>query len=96
MKTRFLAGWMGAGLLLAPLVLGATPKNPPAMSDDMRRAIAFERYKDLAAARQARKEAIHGSVTYSNADRAADRSTDESSRGKPVKDSGPGAGKDKH
>ena len=62
MKTRLLAGLV----LAAPLVCGATPKKQPAISEDMRRAIAFERYKDLAAARQGRKEAIHPSVTYSN------------------------------
>jgi hypothetical protein len=54
------------------------------MSEDMRQAIAFEHYKDLAAARQARKEAKHPSVSYSNADR-----TDEESVANRVKDPGP-------
>ncbi|SPF34088.1 conserved exported hypothetical protein [Candidatus Sulfopaludibacter sp. SbA4] len=91
MKTRFLAGWIGLGVLVAPLVYGETPKKQPAMSEDMRRAIAFERYKDLAAARQARKEAIHPSVTYSN----ANRSVDEPEQGQKVKDPGPAVKKDK-
>ncbi len=46
------------------------------MSADMCEAIAFQRAKDEADARQARKEARHPSVTYnnnSNADRSADR-----------------------
>ena len=81
MKTRLLAGWV----LLAPLVFGATPKKQPAMSEDMRRAIAFERYKDLAAARQARKEAIHPSVTYSNANRSVEEGDTMKDKGAPVK-----------
>jgi hypothetical protein len=77
MKTRLLAGFMGVGLLLAPLGLAQDKEQKPKkMDDDMRRAIAFERYKDLAAARQARKEAKHPSVTYDNADRSADRDSD--------------------
>ena len=82
MTKMLLAGLLGAGLLLA--------QKQPAMSKDMRDAIAFEHNKDVAAARQARKEAKHPSVTYdnANANRSADRSTDES-QGKPVKDPGP-------
>lgn len=91
MNTRFLAGWIGAGVLVAPLVYGATPKKQPATSDDMRRAIAFERYKDLAASRQARKEAIHPRVTYSK----ANRSVEEPEQGQPVKDKGPAVKSDK-
>jgi hypothetical protein len=87
MTTRLLAGILGAGLLLAPLGIAAdkdsNSKKP--MDDDMRRAIAFEHYKDLAAARQARKEAKHPSVTYSNADRSGDRDQDANR----VKDPGP-------
>jgi hypothetical protein len=90
MKTRLLALSMGAGLLAMPLLFGDSPKKSSTMSDDMRRAIAFERYKDVASARQARKEAVHPSVTYTNADRSADRRVDESTQGKPVKDPGPG------
>lgn len=77
MKTRLLAGFMGAGLLLAPLGLTQDKQQKPKkMDDDMSRAIAFERYKDLAAARQAKKEEKHPSVTYTNADRSAERDND--------------------
>jgi len=91
MNTWFLAGLIGTGVLVAPLVYGATPKKQPAMSDDMQRAIAFERYKDLAAARQARTEAIHPSVTNSN----RNRSVEEPEQGQPLKDKGPAVKKDK-
>lgn len=94
MKTGLLALSLGAGLLVTPLVFGASPEKSSTMSNDMRRAIAFERYKDVAAARQARKEAVHPSVTYTNADRSADR-VDESTQGKPVKDPGPGRKQDR-
>jgi len=59
----------------------------------MSQAIAWERSKDVAADRQARKEKTHPSVTYSNANRSADR-VDESSDGKIVKDPGPTVKKD--
>ena len=59
--------------------------RPRGMSEDMRQAIAFERYKDLAAARQERKEARHPSVTYNN----AERSTDREAGANRVKDPGP-------
>jgi len=95
MKTRILAGLMGAGLVFAPMLLAETAKKQPAMSEDMRRAIAWEHYKDLAAARQARLEAIHPSVTYTDANRSADRSAEESNPGKIVKDPGPTVRKDK-
>ena len=72
MRTRLLAGFLGAGLLLAPLSLAAdnTTKAKKQMDPDMARAIAFEHYKDVAAARQARKEAQHPTVFYNNADRS--------------------------
>ncbi|MCU1235082.1 MAG: hypothetical protein JWP63_3049 [Candidatus Solibacter sp.] len=64
--------------------------NRSGMSDDMRRAIEFERAKDRAAARWARIEARHPS-----ADRSADRVMDDKDPGRPVKDSkAPGAKKD--
>jgi len=77
------------------MLLAETAKKQPAMSEDMRRAIAWEHYKDLAAARQARLEAIHPSVTYTDANRSADRSAEESNPGKIVKDPGPTVRKDK-
>lgn len=94
MNTRFLAGLIGTGVLAAAVAYGQTaPKKQPAMSEDMRQAIAFERYKDLAAARQARKEAVHPSVTYSNS--GANRSVEEPEQGRPAKDKGPAPKKDK-
>lgn len=95
MKAKILSGLMGACLVFAPIVSAATAKNKPAMSEDMRRAIAWEHYKDLAAARQARLEARHPSVTYTDANRSADRSAEESNPGKIVKDPGPTVRKDK-
>jgi hypothetical protein len=85
MKTRFLAGLVGLGLLGVPLVSGATPKKHSGMSEDMRQAIAFERHKDMAAARQARIEARHPSVSDAN----ANRSVEKSEQGHKVKDPGP-------
>ena len=61
-------------LLWAPLSMAADEKKAEqkekVMSEDMKQAIAFERHKDEAAARQARIEAKHPTVTYSNADRS--------------------------
>ncbi len=90
MYSRFLAGLLGAGLLFGTLASAATPKKRQArMSDDMRRAIAFQRAKDRADARQARLEARHPSVTYTNADRSANRSVEQSpAQGRRVKDPG--------
>lgn len=80
MKTIFLTALLGASLLLTP-GFAATKKSTS--SGDMQRAIAFQRQKDAADARQARMEARHPSVR--NADRTADRVVDE---GRPVKDPG--------
>jgi hypothetical protein len=71
-----------AGLLLTLSMYGAVDK-------DMQRAIAWERAKDRAAARQARLEKRHPSVTYNNNDNSANRSADDSSAGNQVKDPGP-------
>ena len=67
-----------AGAMLLASLAGAVDK-------DMQRAIAWERHKDQAAARQAQLEKRHPSVTYNN----ANRSTDEDVQGTPVKDAGP-------
>ena len=61
MKLRLLALGIGAGMVLAAVAADR-------QSDDMRRAIAWERYKDLAAARQAVKERTHPSVTYNRSE----------------------------
>jgi hypothetical protein len=81
MKIVLLALCVSAGLL---------PAAEPRMSDDMRRAIEWERYKDLAAARQAVKERKHPSVTYGEANRS------EEPEGRPVKDPGPPAYRKDH
>ena len=69
-----------AGTLLLASLCGAVDR-------DMQRAIAWERHKDRAAARQARLEARHPSVTYSNTN--ANRSADEDIQGRKVVDPGP-------
>jgi hypothetical protein len=91
MHHKFLAGLLGAGLVFTTLASAASPKKKQGqMSDDMRRAIAFQRAKDRADARQARLEARHPSVTYNNAN-SANRSAEEApapQQGRRVKDPG--------
>src|SRR3954453_5877958 len=105
MKIRLLAGTLGAMILLAPMACAQDDRKPSpsksteakgsGMSEDMRQAIAFERAKDRAAARQARIEA-----RKSGADRSADRVREDRSRedkdtGRKVKDTkAPGDKKD--
>jgi hypothetical protein len=62
-------------VLLASVAMAADqPKSRP-MTSDVQRAIQWEKHKEEAAARQARKEARNPSVSYNNnADRSADRS----------------------
>ena len=67
-----------AGLLMAVSMYAAVDK-------DMQRAIAWERHKDRAAARQARLEKKHPSVEYNNS--SANRSADEGQQS-TVKDPG--------
>lgn len=88
MKTRLLLGLVGAALAFAPIVSAETPRKQSGMSKDVQEAIAYQRAKDRADARQARLEAKHPSVTYTDANRSADRST-EDPQGRPVKDPGP-------
>ncbi len=66
-----------ATLFLAPLTFAqdASQRDGSKMraSDaDMQRAIQFQRNKDRADARQARRERTHPSVVYGNADRQAE------------------------
>ena len=96
MKINLLAGILGAALVAAPLGSAqqqdAKPKttHPVRTEDDgVRRAIEFQRAKDRDDARQARREAVHPSVDYSN----ADRRMDDSANPNRMKD--PGPGKDK-
>lgn len=99
MKVNLLAGMLGAALTLSPLAFaqqrpdGQNPdtnsKVTRSESDGVQRAIAFQRAKDRADARQARLEQRHPSVDYSNADRRMDDSND----GHHVSDPGPAAAK---
>jgi hypothetical protein len=87
MKAGLCAGVLGAVLMLGTLNAADTPKRKSDtpkqdQSSDMQRAIAFERYKDMAAARQERLEAKHPSVSYDN---NANRSTtDEDLQGRKL------------
>jgi hypothetical protein len=92
MKLNFLTGVIGTALILAPLGFAQQQDAKPKVShqaqsetEGVREAIAFQRAKDRADARQARLEAIHPSVDYSN----ADRQMDDSTTGNRVKDPGP-------
>jgi len=83
MCTKFLIGIVTAGFLLSPFGCAADrPQKKDQSSDEMAQAIAFERHKDAAAARQARIEAKHPTVTYSNseAERSADRDASKDSK----------------
>jgi hypothetical protein len=76
MHARLLAGFASVAFVLAPLCQAAEPqkRSNTRQDNDMARAIAFQRQKDAADARQARLEAKHPSVSYSNsAERSADR-----------------------
>jgi hypothetical protein len=86
MHAKFLAGLAGAAFLLAPFSQAADkPEKHTRESGDMARAIAFQRAKDVADARQARLEAKHPTVNYS---RSADRSADPDVSGQRVPDRG--------
>jgi hypothetical protein len=50
----------------------ASSKSDSSPAQTMRQAIAFEHYKELAAEREARKEAGRSSVTNNTADRSTD------------------------
>ena len=89
MKAKLLALAIASGALLLPVCNAAEKSSKPKVDSDMQRAIAWEHFKDAAAARQARLEAKHPSVTYS--DRSANREVDESTQGKKVIDQGPPA-----
>jgi hypothetical protein len=68
-RTNFLAGFVTAGFLLSSVAFAADqPRKKSSESDEVAQAIAFERAKDAAAARQARIEARHSTVTHSNSD----------------------------
>jgi hypothetical protein len=91
MHRDLLAGVIGAALALSPYGFAQQPQNsrqnaaqpqqetksaqPRGESDGVQQAIAFQRAKDRADARQAKLEQRHPSVDYSNADRSVDDST---------------------
>lgn len=52
--------------------MAANSKTDSSPEQTLRQAIAFERYKELAAEREARKEAARSKVTNSTADRSQD------------------------
>jgi hypothetical protein len=96
MTKTFLAGVIGAALILSPLTFAQRPDNAQTArsseqaswngSDpEVQQAIAFERAKDRAADLQARLEARLPSVDNSSADRRMDDSTP----GNQVRDPGP-------
>jgi hypothetical protein len=92
MHRSLLAGVIGAALVLSPLGFAQQPQEDPQKaaqpqrdSDGVQRAIAFQRAKDRADARQAKLEERHPSVDYSN----ADRQMDDSSGGRHAPDPGP-------
>jgi hypothetical protein len=75
-RTKFLAGFVTAGFLLTPCIFAADQERKKSKeNDEVAQAIAFERHKEAAAARQARIEAKHPTVTYSNSE--AERSADQ-------------------
>jgi hypothetical protein len=88
MTKRILSATLGTVLLLAPAFAQDQKPSPTRsakskektadrqsnMSADMQAAIAWERHKEAAAARQARIEARHPSVTYNNANRSTEDS----------------------
>jgi hypothetical protein len=92
MHRNLLAGFIGAALVLSPLGFAQQSQNsqqkaaqPERESDGVQQAIAFQRAKDRADARQAKLEDRHPSVDYSN----ADRRMDDSNGGRPAPDPGP-------
>jgi hypothetical protein len=96
MKTFLWTGVVGVVLTLSPLGFSQQQKDNQdkvaAQQNEakgVQAAIAFERAKDSADERQARLEARHPSIDYSN----ADRSMDDSNDGHRVSDPGPAATK---
>ena len=100
MHRNLLTGVIGAALALSPLGFAQQPQNsqqkaaqprreseaqPRGEFDSVQQAIAFQRAKDRADAHQAKLEARHPSVDYSN----ADRRMDDSSGGRHAPDPGP-------
>ena len=70
MNAKLLAGALGAVLLVSPIAFAQEERSRSKMSEDMRQAIAFQRNKDAADARQARIES--GRQGGSDADRSSE------------------------
>ena len=99
---KLLAGMLGLGLWCGPALLAQTDStqtkpmkkatsHEQSMSADMREAIAFQRNKDAADARQARLESRHPSVPAVDDEHSANRAEkDPNAPPPPVKDNGPG------
>jgi hypothetical protein len=93
MHRNLLTGVIGAALVLSPLGFAQQSQDSQHKaaaqargdSDGVQQAIAFQRAKDRADARQAKLEQRHPSVDYSN----ADRSMDDSTAGRHAPDPGP-------
>jgi hypothetical protein len=88
MHRNLLTGVIGAALVLSPLGFAQNSQQKaaqPQREDGVQQAIAFQRAKDRADARQAQLEKRHPSVDYSNADRRMEDSND----GRHTPDSGP-------
>jgi hypothetical protein len=82
MNRNLLTGVIGAALVLGPLGFAQQPQNsqreaaqPQRESGGVQQAIAFQRAKDRADARQAKLEERHPSVDYSNVNKRMDDST---------------------
>ena len=89
MRTRIFAGLLGAGMVFAMVASAQTPDKEGATSKDMREAIAFERNKDAADARQVRLEATHRNGADSKTTGSADRSMDDSAQAQTVSEQKP-------
>lgn len=94
---NLLVGILGIGLCCGPALWAQSQDQPKKaqpheqqMSADMREAIAFERGKDAADARQARLEARHPSVPVPDDQHTANRAEKEPTSGDT------GAGQVKH
>ena len=90
MRARFV---IAIAALILPLGNVAATKHQKSKSQDegVAQAIAFERAKDVADARQARIEAKHPTVVYKNSN---DQDADRAVSGENVPDSGEGQHRD--
>jgi hypothetical protein len=83
MKLGLLSLCLCSGMLLS------AENRPPSQSEDMRRAIAWEHYKEAAAARQARIEARRHHTTVNRGARERAAEEESTGPGRRVVDPGP-------